>query len=124
MILIPNVKTVHLAFTNLSHTRKIVNHVLRDGLLSFKGLMTLKIVLVRNFSTFLKKSNGTWYLDFGCLLCVLGSSAPSDHINLLFISPPTVLCQSFLKLYRSFCHGLKICMWFGYNPQIYPSFAE
>ena len=24
----------------------------------------------------------------------------------------------FLKLYRCFCHGLKICMWFGYNHQI------
>ena len=24
----------------------------------------------------------------------------------------------FLKLYRYFCHGLKICMWFRYNPQI------
>ena len=24
----------------------------------------------------------------------------------------------FFKLYRCFCHGLKICMWFGYNPQI------
>ena len=23
-----------------------------------------------------------------------------------------------LKLYRCFGHGLKICMWFGYNPQI------
>ena len=23
-----------------------------------------------------------------------------------------------LKLYRCFCHGLKMCMWFGYNPQI------
>ena len=22
------------------------------------------------------------------------------------------------KLYRCFCHGLKTCMWFGYNPQI------
>ena len=22
------------------------------------------------------------------------------------------------KLYRCFCHGLKICMWFGYYPQI------
>ena len=24
----------------------------------------------------------------------------------------------FLKLYRWFCHGLKMCMWFGYTPQI------
>ena len=24
----------------------------------------------------------------------------------------------FLKLYKCFCHGLKMCMWFGYNPQI------
>ena len=24
----------------------------------------------------------------------------------------------FLKLYRCFCHGLKMCIWFGYNPQI------
>ena len=23
-----------------------------------------------------------------------------------------------LKLHRCFGHGLKICMWFGYNPQI------
>ena len=23
-----------------------------------------------------------------------------------------------LKLYRCFCHGLKICMWFGYCPEI------
>ena len=23
-----------------------------------------------------------------------------------------------LKLYRCFCHGLKICMWFGYYPEI------
>ena len=22
------------------------------------------------------------------------------------------------KLYRCFCHGLKMCMWFGYNPHI------
>ena len=41
--------------------------------------------------------------------------------------PPKVLCTlcaqlSFmpihLKLYRCFCHGLKICMWFGYYPEI------
>ena len=25
---------------------------------------------------------------------------------------------TFLKLYRCFCHGLKMCMWFGYNPEI------
>ena len=24
----------------------------------------------------------------------------------------------FLKLYTCFCHGLEICMWFGYNPWI------
>ena len=24
----------------------------------------------------------------------------------------------FLKLYRCFLHGLKMCMWFGYNSQI------
>ena len=23
-----------------------------------------------------------------------------------------------LKLYRCFCHDLKICMWFGYHPEI------
>ena len=23
-----------------------------------------------------------------------------------------------LNLYRCFCHGLKMCMWFGYYPQI------
>ena len=23
-----------------------------------------------------------------------------------------------LKLHRCFVHGLKMCMWFGYNPQI------
>ena len=23
-----------------------------------------------------------------------------------------------LKLYRCFCHDLKICMWFGYYPEI------
>ena len=26
--------------------------------------------------------------------------------------------QILLKLYRCFVHGLKICMWFGYNSQI------
>ena len=25
-----------------------------------------------------------------------------------------------LKLHRCFGHGLNICMWFGYNPQIFP----
>ena len=26
--------------------------------------------------------------------------------------------QILSKLYRCFCHGLKICMWFGYYPEI------
>ena len=26
--------------------------------------------------------------------------------------------QILLKLYRCFCHDLKICMWFGYYPEI------
>ena len=32
--------------------------------------------------------------------------------------PSTVLCQIFLKLHWCFDHGLKICMWLRYNPQI------
>ena len=34
-----------------------------------------------------------------------------DSRYLVCATPPTVLC-------RSFCHGQKMCMWFGYNPQI------
>ena len=32
-------------------------------------------------------------------------------------TPHTVLCR-FLKRHWCFGHCLKICMWFGYNPQI------
>ena len=56
------------------------------------------------------------------LQSVLPSVFPSFH-------PPKVLCTLcaqlllqfmpiHLKLYRCFCHGLKICMWFGYYPEI------
>ena len=33
----------------------------------------------------------------------------------LCATPPTVSCQ---LLYMCYGHGLKICMWFGYNPWI------
>ena len=34
-------------------------------------------------------------------------------------TPPTVLYQFFRNFTGVFVgHGLKICMWFGYNPQI------
>ena len=33
-------------------------------------------------------------------------------------TPPTVFIRILLKLHWCFGHGLKICMWFGYNPQI------
>ena len=42
-----------------------------------------------------------------------------DSGHLVCATPPTVLCQFLSKLHRCFGHGLKICMWFGYNPQIY-----
>ena len=41
-----------------------------------------------------------------------------DSGYLVYATPHAMLSQSFFKLYRCFCHGLKICMWFGYNPQI------
>ena len=31
---------------------------------------------------------------------------------------PTVFIPILLKLYKCCDHALKICMWFGYNPQI------
>ena len=34
------------------------------------------------------------------------------------LTPPTVSVRSFLKLYRCFKDGLKICMWFFQNPEI------
>ena len=33
-------------------------------------------------------------------------------------TPPTVFLPFHMKLHWCFGHGLKICMWFGYNPQI------
>ena len=33
-------------------------------------------------------------------------------------TPPTVVCRSFWNFTLCFCHGLKMHMWFGYNPQI------
>ena len=54
---------------------------------------------------------------------------PSFRLSARPSVPPKVLCTlggtssySFmpilLKLYRSFSHGLKTCMWFGYYPEI------
>ena len=42
------------------------------------------------------------------------------HLGRYFVSatPPTIFSPILLKLYRCFCQGLKMCMTFGYNPQI------
>ena len=43
------------------------------------------------------------------------------HIDtgyLVKATPPTISVVSFLKLFRCFCQGLKMCMWFGCHPQI------
>ena len=41
-----------------------------------------------------------------------------DTRYLVDASPPTVIMPIPLKLYRSLVHGLKMCILFGYNPQI------
>ena len=58
-------------------------------------------------------------------LSVLPSVLPSFRISVpLKYYVPCVRNSSYsfmpihLKLYRCFCHGLKICMWFGYYPEI------
>ena len=67
-------------------------------------------------------------------LSVLPSIQPSFHLSVLqsvlpSFRPPKVLCtlcaQLLLQFYadsfetlQMFCHGLKICMWFGYYPEI------
>ena len=45
---------------------------------------------------------------------------PSDCLsqNLVNATSPIVLAGSFFKLSGCFCQGLKMCMTFGYNPQI------
>ena len=45
---------------------------------------------------------------------------PSVYIldTLVGATSPTVLWPIFFKLYMCFCHGRKLCIWFGYNPQI------
>ena len=41
-----------------------------------------------------------------------------DSEYLMCATPTTVLYQSFWNFTCVFCQGLKMCMWFGYNPQI------
>ena len=41
-----------------------------------------------------------------------------DSGYLVCATPPTVLCWFFWNFTDVFFHGLKICMWFGYSPQI------
>ena len=41
-----------------------------------------------------------------------------DSGYIVCATAPSVLCRSFFKLSRCFCHGLKMYMWFGYNPQL------
>ena len=41
-----------------------------------------------------------------------------DIRYLVSATPPTFFFPILLKLYRCFCQGLKMCMTFGYNPQI------
>ena len=42
------------------------------------------------------------------------------HLGRYFVSatPPTIFSQSFWNFTGVFCQGLKMCMTFGYNPQI------
>ena len=56
-----------------------------------------------------------------------GPSVYFEHISSSILNPIKVhgygylVCSFmsiFFKLYRCFCHCLKIFMWFGYNPQI------
>ena len=42
-----------------------------------------------------------------------------DSGYLVSATPHTILYQSFLKLCTCLLHGLKMCIWFGYNPCIY-----
>ena len=41
-----------------------------------------------------------------------------DSWYLVCASPSTVFIPILLKLYRRLDHALKMCIWFGYNPQI------
>ena len=71
---------------------------------------------------FRRKAEGhSFWLSVCPSVCpsVLPSVLPSPYSSMYFV------CNSFysfililLKLHRCFHHGLKICMWFGYNPQI------
>ena len=69
--------------------------VLRCFLVTFFHKFNLAI-----FQAFLQSK----WIDSGYLVCA---------------TPPTVLCRFFVGNFTDvFCHGLKICMWFGYSPQI------
>ena len=46
-----------------------------------------------------------------------GQIRPLEKGRNALATPPTVL-SILLKFYRCFDHGLKMCMWLGYNPQI------
>ena len=75
---------------------------------------------------FSKKSGGTWFLAFRHSVrpsvhpsvCPSVLRSPYRSMYLVCATPPTVLFRFFSKLYRCHDYALKICMWFGYNPQI------
>ena len=75
----------------------------------------LDIVLKLVLSLFSRKLNLVIFSAF-----LLSKSIDSGY--LVCATPPTVLCRFFFKLYRCFCHGLKICMWSGYSPQMFCHF--
>ena len=69
------------------------------------------------FKKDLKKSKETLYSALSSSWCVVPHPLTVCNLCLLLL----LLCYAdfFLKLYNCFCHGVKICTWFGYNPQAY-----
>ena len=62
-------------------------------------------------------------INFCHFFCILNSAIFQVQILPKCIDIGYLLLQFyakfFLKLSRCFCHVLKMCMWFGYNPQIH-----
>ena len=62
---------------------------------------------------------GTWYSAFHGSWRLVSRSTPSDRsMYLVSVTPSYSFMLIFFKLYMCFCHGLKMCMRFEYDPLI------
>ena len=74
--------------------------------------ITLKLIFVTFFTLWtLSFSDLRFYEDLN-FMKVYRHWAPCKHNSLLNFNP------FFMQLCTSFFHGLKICMWFGFNPAV------